>query len=164
MVNIKNRQFRKEDVDDIHQIALESWKKTYKDIFDDAFIQEFVDTHYGKEALLSVLPFVDQGEHFFQVATDKNTVVGFCHIGDRGNGMELFRIYIEPSYIGKGVGKSLIAQEENFIKSKKADSYFCFVHQDNELGKNFYIRNGFVHIPENDKDGEWHMKKVIESS
>lgn len=136
MINIEYRQIRQDDAEGIHEVALKSWENTYKDIFDDAFIQKFVDTNYGKDSLLSVLPAVNQGKHFFQVAIDKNTIVGFCNIGDRGSGMELFRIYIDPIYIGKGVGKSLITQGEDFVKSKGVDSYFCFVHQDNELGKN----------------------------
>ena len=40
-------------------------------------------------------------------------------------------------------------------------TYFCFVHQDNELGKRFYLRNSFRHITEKDHDDEWYMEKAL---
>jgi hypothetical protein len=41
---------------------------------------------------------------------------------------------------------------------------FCFVHKDNELGAQFYLRNGFEHILKRDQEDEWYMQKSLVSS
>jgi ribosomal protein S18 acetylase RimI-like enzyme len=88
-------------------------------------------------------------------------VVGFWHIAQTKQGMKLLRIYLRPGYIGKGIGRTLLRQGEEFIKSRGYHSYFCFVHKDNELGKGFYLRNGFTHLVENDQEDDWHMEKRL---
>jgi len=40
-------------------------------------------------------------------------------------------------------------------------SYHYFVHKDNELGKRFYMRRGFRHVPASDRDDEWYMEKTL---
>ena len=75
-------------------------------------------------------------------------------------GAELFRIYLRPAYIGTGVGSALLAREHS-LRTRSVPSYYCFVHKDNELGKCFYLRQGFRHLPGSDRDDEWYMEKTI---
>lgn len=107
-------------------VALEAWQNTYKDIFDNVFINEFVDRNYSPSSLNSSLDRIAKDREFFELAIDNGKVIGFCNIGDRGDGWELFRIYISPHYLGKGTGKTLSIHGEQFLKSKEAASYFCF--------------------------------------
>ncbi len=146
----------------VQSVALESWKNTYQGIFDEAFINNFVQRNYSAGALNNSIARIAEGREFFEVALDAGRVIGYCHMGDGGKGWELFRIYISPRYIGQGVGKTLSMHGEMFLRSKGASRYFCFVHEKNELGKNFYQRSGFQHIPAKDQDDEWYMEKNIE--
>lgn len=155
------RPMRKDDASQIYQVALEAWKFTYRDIFEMHFIENFVNRNYAPEVSIKLLPRVEAGQLFFHVAVSKNTVVGFCNIGETPQGMELFRIYLRPAYIGKGIGRKLLELGEDFVRSKGYSTYFCFVQKDNEIGKRFYLKAGFAHIPEKDQDDEWYMEKIL---
>ncbi|MDW8234901.1 MAG: GNAT family N-acetyltransferase, partial [Roseiflexaceae bacterium] len=76
-------------------------------------------------------------------------------------GAQLFRIYLLPTYIGRGIGSGLLQRGEAFLRDQGVDSYFCYVHKDNELGKRFYLRQGFVHRAGLDRDDEWYMEKRL---
>lgn len=51
--------------------------------------------------------------------------------------------------------------DEDFVRSKGESKYDCFVHKDNQLGKNFYLKKGFEHISEKDSEDELYMEKEI---
>lgn len=163
--NIEYRPFQNGDEREVYAVVLKSWRHAYGGIYSPEFIENFINTHYAPEKLRSLLPKLKKGKMFFQVAVDnnRNKIVGFCNIGDRGEGMELFRIYLLPSYIGKGIGKRLLQLGEEFIKSKGINKYFCYVHKNNQLGINFYLKSGFKHISKRDKekDDEWCMEKEL---
>jgi ribosomal protein S18 acetylase RimI-like enzyme len=161
MSQITFQQYRPEFASGVQAVALTAWQHTYKDIFDAAFIYAFVNRNYSAQALDNSLPRLAAGKEFFEVALEGDEVIGFSNIGDRGAGWELFRIYISPKVLGQGVGKLLSIHGEDFLRSKGAADYFCFVHKDNQLGKDFYIKSGFVHRPEKDKTDEWFMHKAI---
>lgn len=155
------RELRDIDVQEVYEVALESWQHTYENIYPSDFIQNYVNKNYAPALLLRLLPLIQAGQHFFHIALARSRVVGFCHIAQTKQGMELFRIYLRPAYIGKGIGRTLLREGEEFIKSHGYHSYFCFVHKNNELGKSFYLRNGFTHLVENDQEDEWHMEKRL---
>ena len=87
-----------------------------------------------------------KGADWFYVALEDGDVIGYAHVGKRRAGWELFRIYLLPRYIGKGIGKRLMQLCEKALKGKRANSYFLFVHSGNKLGKAFYLRNGFIRV------------------
>jgi len=162
MEKIRYRNFQISDSEMVKNVALESWKYTYNKIYSFQFIQNFIDENYFPSKLAIFIPKIKQKEIFFKVAAINSQIVGFCQIGDRSQGMELCRIYLLPDYIGKGIGKALLTLGEEFIKSKENREYFCYVHEKNQFGRNFYIRNGFIHLPYKDKDDEWYMEKKLQ--
>jgi GNAT superfamily N-acetyltransferase len=149
------------DVQAVYEVALAAWHSTYKDIYPAEFINNFVQTNYAPAGLLRLVPRIQAGHQFFHVALPQSSVVGLCHIAETRRGMELLRIYLRPSYIGKGIGRALLRQGEEFIRSWGYSTYCCFVHKENALGKNFYLRNGFTHIIEKDDEEEWYMEKRL---
>lgn len=161
MEEITYKQFKREDADQVQAVALEAWSFTYTNIFDAQFVENFVRGNYSPESLITLLPAIESGQMFFHLALSGRDIIGFCNIGDRGQGIELFRLYLLPSYIGKGIGRQLLRLGEEFIISADFSKYFCFVHKDNDLGKSFYLRNGFRHITEMDQEDEWYLEKVL---
>jgi ribosomal protein S18 acetylase RimI-like enzyme len=155
------RPLREDDAPQIYQVALVSWKYTYRDIFVSQFIENFINRNYTPKVSIGLLPRVEAGQVYFQVAVSENAVAGFCHIGETLLGMEIFRIYLCPSYIGKGIGGKLLELGEEFISSKGYNTYFCFVHKNNEIGKRFYLKTGFIHVSEKDRADEWYMEKIF---
>jgi ribosomal protein S18 acetylase RimI-like enzyme len=161
MTSISYRPLQAEDVDAVLDAAWEAWRFTYATIFDTAFVDQFVRTNYAPDRLRTLVPAVRAQQMIFDVALDGDRIVGFCHIGVTPRGAELFRIYLKPPYIGMGVGSGLLERGEHFLRTRRVSSYHCFVHKDNELGKRFYLRRGFRHVPGLDRDEEWYLEKVL---
>ena len=157
------RPITKNDVQGVYDTAFEAWHYTYRDIFSPQFIDTFVNRNYAPDVSLRLLPQVEACEQFFHVAVQHAIVIGFCNIVNLAGKMELRRIYLRPAFIGQGIGRTLLEAGEAFVQSKGFDCYFCFVHQDNEIGKRFYAKNKFVHISEYDEDDEWYLEKKLRS-
>jgi ribosomal protein S18 acetylase RimI-like enzyme len=155
------RPIKESDALSIHAVALEAWRHTYHMIFDPQFIKSFVNRNYAPEAILSLFPQLQVGSMFFEVAEYASNVIGFCNLGIHKQGAELYRIYLLPDFIGHGIGRRLLERGEAFVVEHGIDSYFCFVHKNNELGKRFYFHSGFRHITEKDKEDEWFMEKRL---
>ena len=161
MSSISYRALRTEDAEAVFDAAWEAWRFTYATIFDPVFVDQFVRTNYAPDRLRALVPAVAAQQMFFDVALDGDRIIGFCHIGVTPRGAELFRIYLRPAYIGMGVGSRLLERGEHLLRTQRVSSYHCFVHKDNELGKRFYLRQGFRHVPGSDRDDEWYMEKVL---
>jgi ribosomal protein S18 acetylase RimI-like enzyme len=161
MSSISYRALRTEDAEAVFDAAWEAWRFTYATIFDPVFVDQFVRTNYAPDRLRALVPAVAAQQMFFDVALDGDRIIGFCHIGVTPRGAELFRIYLRPAYIGMGVGSRLLERGEHLLRTQRVSSYHCFVHKDNDLGKRFYLRQGFQHVPGSDRDDEWYMEKVL---
>ncbi|MBC7878583.1 MAG: GNAT family N-acetyltransferase [Anaerolineales bacterium] len=161
MLNIIYRSFKADDSNGVHETALEAWRYTYRDTFSPTFIENFVNTNYSPKRLMGLLPLLESGQMFFHVAEYEARIAGYCNIVVAGEKAELLRIYLRPNFIGQGVGSNLLQAGEEFLKTNNISTYFCYVHEKNELGKQFYQRSGFQHIQERDKDDEWYMEKIL---
>lgn len=150
------------DIPAIQDVAGESWRATYGHIFASDFIDQFLARAYRAEALRQSIAN-DQG--LFLVAKAGDHVVGFCEVGESQQNAEfvLFRIYLLPSYWGRGIGGRLLAIAERWLRERGATGYFCYVHSQNEVGKTFYQKAGFAHLPERDREDEWYMWKPLEA-
>lgn len=126
-----------EDAEEIHEVALKSWKDTYIQIFSEETIEEIIGDWYGIEDLR------EQAEHpMFYVAEIDEQVTGFVHISVEGRKATLHRIYLDPEYQGEGIGSKLYEKVESEIE-EEADSIELEVLAENEKGNNFYRKHGF---------------------
>lgn len=155
------RPIRESDAASVQAVALEAWQYTYRGIFDQKFIENFVNQNYAPDAILSLFAHMESGTMCFYVAEYEEQIIGFCNFGIHHQIAELYRIYLLPDYIGKGIGHKLLELGEKFLLDQGIQTYHCFVHNKNELGKRFYLRSGFEHIPKKDRDDEWFMEKRI---
>ena len=146
----------------MHDVALASWRYAYSWLTPE-FIVEWVGAAYGRAALDQARAAVHEGTTEFWVAAEGERVVGFAHVGDRGQGLELVRLYVLPSHIAKGIGTGLLWLAEQYVRRKGGNSYFCYVHPANERAMEFYRRKGFFHVPDKDKEKPplWHMRKDL---
>lgn len=146
------------------ETALEAWRYTYRDIFEAAFIEDFVRANYSPEQLKTMTPFLLEGRHYFGIAeaAGSRQIIGYCHLRLRDQPTaELARIYLRPAHMGLGIGAQMLARGEVFLESHHVSSYYCYVHSRNEPGKRFYLKQNFVHQPAQDKDDEWYMVKHL---
>lgn len=161
-MNIVFRELKEKDFESLLLTALEAWSFTYRDIFGLDHIEGFVKKNYGPERLHQLLPGMRAGRRFFEVALEEDHVVGFCCAMCTQEGVELNRLYLHPKQIGCGIGTEFIQRLETYARKQGVDKCYCYVHKENERGKRFYLRKGFLHDSAKDIDDDWYMVKMIE--
>ena len=132
------------DAPDISRVAAASWRETYRDIFEPAFIEDFLARAYAVPALESAIArSAERPESVFLVAERDGQVVAYLQFGEGERGPELFRVYADPAHFGTGVGQALLDELHARVRGRVA-SYVLDVHSRNVRGRAFYDRNGFV--------------------
>ncbi len=117
MQDVTFRQAEEKDFGRIREIALKGWLFAYNYLPKEA-LTKLVAEYYSKKNIKGSLRKVRQGADLFIVAVDKNKVVGFCHVGVKNSEGEIYRLYIDLSFIGKGLGKQLLLKGEQFLRGK----------------------------------------------
>lgn len=151
-----------DDFEDFRNVALGAWIFTYKDIYTREYIKNFINNNYSEEALVQAINWSNHNNGFNYLAVADDSAIGFITIGRSDDSWKLFRMYLLPEYIGKGIGSHLLQLGEDHIKANKGKKYSLTVHKNNDLGKNFYFKKGFKHISEKDEDDEWYLEKDLE--
>ena len=168
------RKLQKEDCAIIHDLAMKSWKYTYREIFDTDFIENYVNRAYRKESLENIVEQEKKGLCKFYVLEKQKEMklVGYAQIGyDRYwetgkkiNDLRLFRIYLDPECIGKRLGSLLLENIEQFVLQEGLTSYIVGVHEKNTIGLRFYQKMGFSLITKtSDAEGEVYLRKQLEN-
>ncbi len=154
MTQFTIRNLTPQDFEQVYQVAKRSWLFTYKDIFDQKFIEGFVKKHYSPVALKNHLEWVKENGGWSKVVENQEgKIVGFCFIGPFKNSLwRLWRIYLDPEFIGQGIGSSLLQEGEKFLKDSGIDQYIVFVHPKNKIGISFYQKMGFTRVPEESQE------------
>jgi [ribosomal protein S5]-alanine N-acetyltransferase len=136
------------DAEAIARVASASWAETYRDIFEPAFIAEFLDANYQPPSLAEQAErSTNLDDRHFLVAERDGEVVAFAQFGVGPRGPELFRIYADPPHFGTGAGTALLDELHRRIAGQ-VDTYTVEVHANNARGRTFYDRHGFVIVGE----------------
>src|SRR3989344_6521686 len=122
-----------EDWQELHDVALSSWLFTYKNIYSEEFINKFIEENYSEKSIKSALDWAKENNGFNYVAKNDNKIIGYITFGTFENTWRLWRIYLLPKDIGKGIGNELLKRGEKFILDKGAKNYFLLVHKDNKV-------------------------------
>lgn len=131
------------DVEGIERVARASWIETYRDIFEPAFIEDFLARNYAAEALARAAErAAGSDDTHFLVAEREGELVAFAHFGPGPRGPELYRIYAHPDHFGSGAGHALLEALHQRLEGHVA-SYVLDVHSRNQRGRAFYDRHGF---------------------
>lgn len=136
------------DAASIARVARDSWTETYRDIFEPAFIEDFLARAYATDALAAAAKRATaRDDAHFLVAERDATVIAFAQYGVGPRGPELFRIYADPAHYGTGAGTALVEELHRRLAGH-VDGYVVDVHSRNARGRAFYARHGFVVIGE----------------
>jgi diamine N-acetyltransferase len=151
---VRYRVLKRKDVPEVQAVALKAWTFAYRRYgLSIKLIQKFVSERYSTDSFeKAVLPSIRKGDSQFYLATDKGKIIGYSNAGPGTWSWELYRIYLLPEYIGKGVGKKLLQLAEDFLRSKKARKYHLYVWQENKAALDFYKRNGFAKLEGKNKN------------
>lgn len=137
---------RRATIDDIHGLArvhCETWKATYRGMVPDAYLDR-----------LSVEKSAGFWERIFRnesrpgaelVALEGDRIVGFVSGGPARylpdlDG-EIYALYLLPDFHGRGIGRSLMEQMTEWLRSNGLHSYGVWVLADNPT-RTFYSHFG----------------------
>jgi ribosomal protein S18 acetylase RimI-like enzyme len=138
------RDAKPDDAERIAEIARLSWTDTYRDIFEPAFIDDFLRRNYAVTDLAAGAERAAAADdRHFLVAERDGQVVAFAQYGVGPRGPELFRIYADPAHYGAGAGHALLEELHRRLEGR-VDAYVLDVHSRNARGRAFYERHGFV--------------------
>ena len=149
---IRFRTLRRSDVSEVQGVARKAFIHTYRKIESRPTLNRLLSERYSSSSFeQTVFPSIRRGDSQFYLAIDGRKVIGFSNVRKYRSGWELYRIYLLPEYIGKGVGKKLLLLGEQFFRKKRARKYHVYVFWKNKLGLQFYFRNGFVRMKRKDR-------------
>jgi len=81
-------------------------------------------------------------DKLFLAETSGGDVIGFIRVSEREGCYWFEEIYVKPMYRGRGVGKHLVREAENYVKRRDQYVYIMVLPQDrNALG--FWIHMGY---------------------
>jgi ribosomal protein S18 acetylase RimI-like enzyme len=146
MTPMSVRDAAPEDAERIAAVARASWTDTYRDIFEPAFIDEFLARNYRPEDLAAQAESAKTADdRHFLVAERDGEIVAYAQYGVGPRGPELFRIYADPAHYGTGTGHALLDELHRRLRGT-VDGYLVDVHSRNVRGRAFYDRQGFVAV------------------
>lgn len=142
------RTARVEDAAAIAGINTRGWQVAYAGILDQTYL-DGISVEKRTARWKENLEKGDGSQTY--VATTGGQVVGFASVGlsreaNFANYIELYAIYIEPEFWGKGAGKALFDTVRNYAVAASFDKMFVNVLSDNKLGCSFYERTGAKEI------------------
>lgn len=135
------RKAKEEDLPIIRALAEQTWPTAYGDIIVQEQITYMLEKMYGKGELLEQM----QQGHIFLIASELNDDVGFAGfsvINHETHTFKLHKLYVLPKMQGKGVGKILINEVVDQVKTQGGKFLQLNVNRKNKA-KDFYERAGF---------------------
>lgn len=149
---------READISGIQAVAEQAWRATYRDIFPDDVIADFLRRGYATDVLAELIRRPDS---LFLVAREADRVVAYCSFASGTSGPQLLSLYVIPGHWRGGFGRRLLELLEARLRERAVGEYFCFVHPRNEIGKAFYLKHGFVRDSARDFPDHWCLTKPL---
>ncbi len=133
------------DEDAIAKVHVRSWQAAYRGLLPDSYL-DTLDP--GERAALYT--FGEQGPDrpITIAAVIEGVIYGFattgrCRDADAPNAGELYAIYVDPEWWGRGVGQLLIADVRRHLTSLGHNEVVLWVLVGNERAERFYTRDGW---------------------
>lgn len=129
------------DIPLITELAEKTWWPSYSQIISEEQISFMLNDMYSRKSLLEQM---NSGIEFL-IAERKNIGIGFAAyslIDDKNQVYKLHKLYVLPTEQGSGVGKKLIDQVSESVKTKGGKILELNVNRSNSA-QHFYKKIGF---------------------
>ncbi|WP_338543864.1 GNAT family N-acetyltransferase [Paenibacillus tundrae] len=145
---VKIRFAANEDIPYIQSIAHETWTYTYGEIYTEEYIRDFVSRAYSSENLrLSIERDLQSAKRSFLIAECNEKPVGYAQTRQVSEAeFELLRIYVKSEFHKMGIGNGFIQEYIQILQP--IHQLFAWVGKDNQVGRSFYEKRGFVVVAE----------------
>jgi ribosomal protein S18 acetylase RimI-like enzyme len=133
---LRVRTARPEDAADLARIYIESWQDTYAGVISHALLSAMsVKAHTARWQ--ATIKTMDRHGGTVLVAEAAGLgPIGLCSLGrarDRGVGFEgeVYTLYVDPAFLGRGVGRALLSGAFEALKERKLRSCLIWAHARN---------------------------------
>ncbi|WP_404452175.1 GNAT family N-acetyltransferase [Virgibacillus necropolis] len=150
------RKMKKDDIQQVQEVAKITWNATYEGIIPLAIQENFLNASYNEEMLKNRLE-----RSFIFVAEENNRVLGYANFSPvkDGGATELGAIYLLPETQGNGIGTALL--NEGIKNIQDVNEIYINVEKENITGKGFYKAKGFETVSEFDDNLYGHITKMV---
>ena len=144
------RDFNLNDHEQVFSVAKDSWKLAYSSIYPIDFLDNRLNDWYSFQNHKGMINDIVAGKLYFKVYTDNEQILGFI----TGNMIEAFlaRLYITPIETRKGIGSTLLYSFIEELRKRNYNKCKTACDQQNSIGLNFYKKNGFKIIDQDEED------------
>ncbi|MGB4057055.1 MAG: GNAT family N-acetyltransferase [Alphaproteobacteria bacterium] len=137
---------RSGDEKDIAHVHVKSWKVAYRGVVHQSYLDNGLDEVQRQKRWESSINQIGKGYKIF-VAKEQGMIIGFADIGfsrdeNKRDYAEIYAIYLDPVYYGRGAGRLLFQACKDEAKFMGCKKMFVWVLEGNKLGRNFYDRMG----------------------
>lgn len=135
------------DADAIARVQVETWRVAYRGLMPDETIAGFDIESRRRQWREGLAREPRPGSATFVAEVD-GEVVGFASVGrsrdaEAADEGELYAIYLNPSYWGRGIGRALLERAEESMRDFGFQHAMLWVLEGNERGERFYRHAGW---------------------
>src|SRR3569623_852485 len=129
------RTARPEDAADLARIYIESWQDTYVGVISHALLGAMsLKGHTARWR--ATIRAADRSGAVLVAEDSRHGVIGLCSLGTaraRGRGFEgeVYTLYVDPAFLGRGAGRALLAGAFDARKERKLRSCLIWAHARN---------------------------------
>lgn len=143
--NGRVRKVTREDIPRLAEINLFGWRMAYRGILSDQLM--FVDRTVEKSMAKMRAQF-EQNENLTWVYEDDDIVKGLLSFGpcrdkDKPAAVELYGLYVDPAFIGQGIGNAMLSYFERSEVAAKTDELVLWALEENYKAQKFYEAHGY---------------------
>lgn len=139
MENIIIRNIKKDDIPEVVDIQINSWKASYKGIIDDKYLESM-----NREEKIRKRE-QDYTQDGFIVAELNGKIVGFCRYLDKklkDIDCEIKALYVKPELKHKGIGTKMFNYVKQEFKSRNKKKMIICCLKENFPSRIFYEKMG----------------------
>ena len=128
------------DLLDIVDLHINTWKESYKDYIDEDSIQKM--TQVSQERLMNMSSKIDK--NLVYIAELDNKIVGFATLANeiQNHCTEIKQLYVAPSHQRLGIGQKLLKHIFSDLQSKGCQKVVLWTLKNYEKSNSFYHKNG----------------------
>ena len=152
--NFRIRRGTRDDAGEVARIHVEATRAAYRDIYSTEYLDGLSVEDRARRWIEKGRGHLAIGDPFgVFVAFDSDVMIGFADVGPtKEEGVaELYAIYLDPDYIGKGAGKALLAACADYAASIGFKAMTATVLSRNSLARAFYERTGARAVTESER-------------
>ncbi len=133
-----------DDVAAVSEIRVTGWKAAYAGVVPQPYLDRMtVEADARRRRQFFAKP--DKVALDLVAVDTLGSVVGWACLGpSRTTGGELYTLYVQPSLIGSGIGRTLLHAVHVNARARGFDSVLLWVFADNARARRFYERAGYV--------------------